>query len=147
MFRVLGLYKFACVITSSHSAVEGFITLTDTVLMLKKNLLNKSVSPISSELSTISPFSVQVNLCQKLLLLQQLTNNMTTDCSLNYKLNSWKCQAQTWGEHVVYRHCFWHSEQFLYTTCSPHSAKRRASDKDLPVHIFSWSELTIFRDF
>ena len=31
----------------------------------------------------------------------------------------------------VYRNCFWHSEQFLYTTCS---AKRRASDKDLPVH-------------
>ena len=29
-------------------------------------------------------------------------------------------QAQTWGEHVVYRNGFWHSEQFLYTTCSPH---------------------------
>ena len=26
---------------------------------------------------------------------------------------------RTWGEHVVYRNCFWHSEQFLYTTCSP----------------------------
>ena len=25
----------------------------------------------------------------------------------------------SWGEHVVYRNCFWHSEQFLYTTCSP----------------------------
>ena len=24
------------------------------------------------------------------------------------------------GEHVVYRNCFWHSEQFMYTTCSPH---------------------------
>ena len=34
--------------------------------------------------------------------------------------NKWKFQAQTWGEHVVYRNCFWHSEQFLYTTCSPH---------------------------
>jgi hypothetical protein len=45
---------------------------------------------------------------------------MTTDCSLNYKFNTWKFQAQTWGEHVVYRNCFWHSEQFLYTTCSPH---------------------------
>ena len=31
-----------------------------------------------------------------------------------------KFQAQTWGEHVVYRNCFWHSEQFLYTTCSTH---------------------------
>ena len=41
-----------------------------------------------------------------------------TDCSLNYKFNTWKFQAQTWGEHIVYRNCFWHSEQFLYTTCS-----------------------------
>ena len=39
-------------------------------------------------------------------------------------------QAQTWGEHVVYRNFFWHWEQFLYTLCF---AKRRASDKDAPV--------------
>ena len=31
---------------------------------------------------------VQVNLCPKLLLLHQLTQNMTTDCSLNYKFKS-----------------------------------------------------------
>ena len=43
---------------------------------------------------------------------------MTTDCLLNFKFNTWKVQAQAWGEHVVYRNCFWHSEQFLYTTCS-----------------------------
>ena len=24
------------------------------------------------------------------------------------------------GEHVVYRHCFRHSDHFLYTRCSPH---------------------------
>ena len=42
------------------------------------------------------------------------------DCSLNYKFNTCKIQAQTWGEHVVYRYCFWHSEIFLYTTGSPH---------------------------
>ena len=30
---------------------------------------------------------VQVNLCQKLLSLHQLTHNMTTYCSLNYKFN------------------------------------------------------------
>ena len=38
--------------------------------------------------------SVQVNLCQKLLFLPQLTHNMTTDCSLNYEFSTWKCQAQ-----------------------------------------------------
>ena len=78
---------------------------------------------------------LQVNLCQKLLFLHQLTHNMTTDCWLNYNFNTWKFQARTWGDHVVYRNCFRHSEQFLYITCSPPcSAKRRASDKDLPVH-------------
>ena len=39
---------------------------------------------------------------------------------IELQVQSWKFQAQTWGEHVVYRNCFWHSEQFLYTTCSPH---------------------------
>ena len=67
---------------------------------------------------------LQVNLFQKLLCLHQLTHNMRTDCSLNYKFNSWKFQAQTWGEHVAYRNCFWHSEQFLYATCSPHALQK-----------------------
>ena len=31
---------------------------------------------------------LQVNLCQELLFLHQLTHNMTTDCSLNYKFNT-----------------------------------------------------------
>ena len=34
------------------------------------------------------PDAVQVNLCQKVLCLHQLTYNMTTDCSLNYKFNT-----------------------------------------------------------
>ena len=29
-------------------------------------------------------------------------------------------RLRTWGEHVMYRNCFWHSEQFLYTTSSLH---------------------------
>ena len=37
---------------------------------------------------------VQVNICQKLLFLHQLTHNMTTDCSLNYKFSTWKFQDQ-----------------------------------------------------
>jgi hypothetical protein len=72
------------------------------------------------EIERVWLYTVQVNLCQKLLFLHQITYNMTTDCSLNYKFSTWTFQAQTWGEHVVYRNCFWHSEQFLYTTCSPH---------------------------
>ena len=70
---------------------------------------------------------VQVNLCQKLIFLHQLNHNMTTDCSLNYKFNTWKFQAQTWGEHIVYRTIFVHN---MFSPCS---AKRKASDKDLSV--------------
>ena len=84
--------------------------LTRLIFLLKvqiqKNLIKNSL--------------VQVNLCQKLLFLSQLTHSMMTSCSLNYKFNTWKFQTKTWGEHVVYRNCFWHSEQFLYTTCSAH---------------------------
>ena len=39
---------------------------------------------------------------------------MTTDCSLNFKFNTWKFQAQTWGEHVVYKNCSKCQQQFLY---------------------------------
>ena len=70
-------------------------------------------------------FSLQVNLFQNNLFLHQLTHNMTKDCSLNYEFSTWKLQAQnmfTCWEHVVYTNCFlflfWHSEQFMYTTCS-----------------------------
>ena len=80
---------------------------------------------------------LQVNICEKLLFLHQLIHNMTTDCSLNYKFNTWKLQAQTWacGEHVVYRNCFWHSEQFLYTTCSPHVLQK----EELLTNIFLYN--------
>ena len=85
---------------------------------------------------------------------------MTTDCSLNYKFNTWKVQAQTRGEQVVYRNCFWHSEQFLYTTCSElvffwvwscksmnnllsyfglTDARMNPSEKDLPVAKLAYS--------
>ena len=57
---------------------------------------------------------LQVNLCQKLLFLHQLIHNMMTDCSLHYKFNA-------------FRTIFVHN---MFSSCS---AKRRASDKDLPV--------------
>ena len=79
---------------------------------------------------------VQVNLCQKLLFLHQLTHNMTTDCSLNYKFNTWKFQAQTLEEHVVYRNCFWHSEQFLYTICSPHVLQKE--ELLTKIYLYQW---------
>ena len=49
------------------------------------------------------------SLSELIFLHQLVSHNMMTACSLNYQFNTWKFQAQTWGEHVVYRHCFWHS--------------------------------------
>jgi hypothetical protein len=58
---------------------------------------------------------VQVNLFQKLAFLNQLTQNMTRDCSLN-------SPKDTSSQHVVYKYCFEcqlskQKKQFLYTTC------------------------------
>ena len=59
---------------------------------------------------------IQVNLCQKLLFFHQLTHNMRTDCSLNYKFNTCKFQAQTGGWQFVYRKLFDIQNNF----CSKH---------------------------
>ena len=62
---------------------------------------------------------LQVNLCQKLSFLNQLTDNMTRDCSLNSPKN-------TSSEHIVYKYCLnvktlvktKTKKQILFTTCS-----------------------------
>ena len=79
---------------------------------------------------------IQVNLCQKLLFLHQLTHNMTTDCSLNYKFNTWKFQAQNMGRTCCVQKLFLTFRTIsVHNMFSPCSAKRRASDKDLPVSV------------
>jgi hypothetical protein len=80
--------------------------------------LNKSSEPYLAMMSLIWPDKVlkttitrelkcvnclnfiQVNLCQKLLFLHQLTQNMTTECSLNYDFSERKIAS---------------SEPFVYT--------------------------------
>ena len=88
---------------------------------------------------------LQVNLFQNYLFLHQLTHNMTTDCSLNYKFNKWKFQAQTGVEHVVYRYCFWHSEQFLCTTCSHHVLEKE--ERLTKIYLYSYSKTFFFQCF
>ena len=79
---------------------------------------------------------VQVNLCQKLLFLHQLTHYMKTKCSLNYKFNTWKFQAQNMGRTCCVQKLFLTLRTIsVHNMFSPCSSKRRASDKDLPV---SW---------
>ena len=54
---------------------------------------------------------VQVNLFQTHLFLQQLTHNMTKDCSLNYKFRTWKLQAQNTLRTFCVHKLFWMSKQ------------------------------------
>ena len=73
-------------------------------------------------------------LCQKLLFLHQLTHNMTTDCSLNCKFNTWKFQAQNMGRTCCVQKLFLTFRTIsVHNMFSPSFPKRRASDKDLPV--------------
>ena len=91
---------------------------------------------------------LQVNLCQKLSFLNQLTHNMTRDCSLNPLKN-------TSSEHFMYTYCFecqnknkktnfcthhvlnlyfyCNSMNNLSSYCGLTDARMRASEKDIPV--------------
>ena len=73
---------------------------------------------------------LQVNLCQKLLFLHQLTHNMTTDLFIELQVQYMKItssNASNLGR--TFRTIFVHN---MFSPCS---AKTRASDKDLPVRI------------
>ena len=74
-------------------------------------------------------FGVKVNLCQKFLFLHQLTHNMTKDCSLNYKFNAWNLGRTCCVQKLFLLFRIF----FVHNMFSPCSAKRRDSDKDLPV--------------
>ena len=60
--------------------------LEDLVKNLDAELVLDCVS--KKMFDNFSMWDLQVNLCQKLLFLHQLTHNMTTDCSLNYMFNT-----------------------------------------------------------
>ena len=83
---------------------------------------------------------LQVNLCQKLLFLHQLTHNMTSDCSLNYKFNTYmkipssnlrrSCVQKGYPTEIV--------TDIQNNFCTQHvltvfCKMRRASNKYLPV--------------
>ena len=94
---------------------------------------------------------VQVNLCQKLLILHLLTHNMTamtTTCSLNYKFNTYmKIPSSNLGRTCCAQKLFLTFRTiFVHNMFSPCSAKRRASDKDLHMYLqICSSNFVIFR--
>ena len=79
--------------------------------------------------------SLLVNLCQELLFLHQLNQNMTTDCLLNYlQVQCMKIPGSNLGRTCCVQKLFLTFKTiFVHNMFSPCSAKRRSSDKNLPV--------------
>ena len=98
---------------SSMFATKCNISLLTAKIVLQWNLQwikTNSESALSFLHPYINHAKVQVNLCQKLLFLHQLTHNMTTCCSLNYKFNTWKFQAQNMARTCCVHKLFWMSK-------------------------------------
>ena len=81
-------------------------------------------------------YLIQVNDCQKLLFLHQLTHNMTTDCSLNHQFSTWKFQVQ--NMLGIFMYWIGDSMNNLLSYCGLVELRIRASEKDLPVHMFGF---------
>ena len=135
MFGVLGLYNFGYGSTKDETPYKPKLTLN--VLKFLKSYIIINIIGLRCTYWIIirvawSSQKIAHTCTGKSLSEALIPHSMTKDCSLNYKFNTRKFQAQTWGEHVVYRKWFWHSE---HNIVSPYSAKIRASDKDLPVPV------------
>ena len=146
--------------------VDSRITASDKDLPVNKI----EIQIFIPEFSPIFQFElVQVNLCQKHLFLDQLTHNMTNDCSLIYQFSTWKQQAQNMRRTCCVHKLFWMSKQkqktifvhnmfspcsepvvFMYWTgksmnnllpyCGLVDVRINASDKNLPVaRLGNWS--------
>ena len=77
---------------------------------------------------------VQVNLCQKVLFLHQLTHNMTTDLFIELQVQYMKIPSSNLGSTCCVQKLFLTFRTFfVHNMFSPCSAKTRTSDKDLPV--------------
>ena len=73
----------------------------------------------SGNIFVIIEMKAQVNLCQKHSFLHLLTQNMTTDCSLNYKLSTWKIQVQyILCTQIVLSAKTRTKNNLMYTTCT-----------------------------
>ena len=90
-------------------------------------------------------FHIQVNLCQKLLFLHQLTHYDEL-LFIELQVQYMKIPSSNLGRTCCVQKLFMTLRTiFVHNMFSPCSAKRRASDTDLPVHIISNSAQCKFR--
>ena len=128
--------SYCCILHTSHERHS---------LLLNGDLFWNSFAKVclwahvrtSTYLLTTYNCMIQVNLFQKLSFLNQLTHNMTRDCSLNSPKN-------TSSHHVVYNNCFcfcflyWHSKQYLCKTCCELVLFREFNEQSLVILWVNW---------
>ena len=87
---------------------------------------------------------IQVNLCRKLSFLNQLTYNMTRDCSLNSPKNTivfcFDIQNNVCTQHVLNLYFSCNSMNNFSSYCRLTDSRIRASDTNLPVHVTKFRE-------
>ena len=94
---------------------------------------NRWISTLSMTNSFWVLYYIQVYLCQKLLFLHQLTQNMTIERWVQYmKIPSSNLERTCFVQKLflTFRTIFVHN---MFSPCSAKLSKRRATDKDLPV--------------
>ena len=72
----------------SFTPLNHFCLSLNGSSLSSKTILSSSIVRTFPESWSSTQPSAQVNLCQKLLFLHQLIQNMTTDCSLNYEFST-----------------------------------------------------------
>ena len=81
---------------------------------------------------------VQVNLCQKLLFLHQLTHNMTTDCSLNHQN-----QAQNMlCTQIIFCFCF----DIQNNLCTQHVLNVFSTCSELAIFMY-WTRNSMMQEY
>ena len=98
LFRMNKSSRWKLVLSSSsrkmvHFAVKGTPLKPQTAPKTGHHQLAKDTLLQIPFRIIVWDWKLQVKLCQKHLFLQQLTQNMSKACSLNYKFSTWKLQA------------------------------------------------------
>ena len=110
--------KYASLKISCYNLARHLIFLTSQAQETKETKMSRACGHGFSQ-----TWFIQVNLFQKDLFLHQLTNNMTKDCSFNYKFSTWKLKAQNMEKHEESMLCtkhvllmFWARNFHVHTT-------------------------------
>ena len=131
------------VLVLGFSWCKGKIKSYENIKILRKLYLRFARQDGQKENHAAKVIKIQVNLCEKLSFLNQLTHNMTKDCSFNSPKFRTCCvqklcfcfdiQNNICTQHVLKLYLSCHSMNNLSSYWGLTNSRIRASDTDLPV--------------